>query len=249
MRVVGVHPARDPIACGEGPVRIGSSHEDHIVLAGGAEPGHLEVKSGARGLTLLVRAGCRRVYVNARAIRERCLLRCGDTVTLGTNKLLVTSDTEPPPSTAPDPRALGGAGVVALRILSGPRSGQLLRVDEELRLGAGCRDFYELAYTCRVARVDAGLVFESDSAVPRVNGWRRNRVWLAAGDQIVLGECRLLVEAPGLQRIEPVAAAPVQAPEPPQVVEVEEASTATWWLIASAALVALVIAVLLYFRW
>lgn len=248
MRVVGVHPARDPVPCGEGPVRIGGAPDDHIVAAGDAEPHHVTLACDARGLTLTVRAGCRRVYVNARAVRERCLLRYGDTVTLGASRFLITSDAEPPPA-PPHEDAVRGPARPALRIVSGTRSGQLLRVAPELRLGTGTRHFGDLAYACRVVQAADGLAFESDSALPRVNGWRRNRTRLASGDQIVLGEHRLVVEAPA-----PGCAAhdehlpprpnPVAAPEASDDVHPE-----TWWLIAVAAVVAVIIAMLLYFRW
>lgn len=249
MRVVCIHPARDPVTCGDGPVHIGSASDDAIMLAGaGVAPRHLTLVADARGLVLSIRPGCQRVYVNARAVRERALLRHGDTVTLGANKFLVTSDSAPPRFDHTEP-TVAKAGQVALRIVSGTASGQSLAVAPELRLGAGARHFGDLGYTCRVTQAGAGLVFESDSTAPRINGWRSSRALLSPGDQIVLGEYRLVVEAPGLQYAAHVAALP--APEVTEkVAEPDPApQTEIWWLILAAAVLATIIALFLYFRW
>jgi hypothetical protein len=250
MRVVCIHPARDPVPCGKGPVRIGSAPDNDIVPIGtGVDAHHAILAADARGLRLSVLPGCQRVYVNARVVREKALLRYGDTVSFGTSKFLVTTDS--PPS------AGGGAapadfspGQVALRIVSGIASGQALTVAPELRLGAGSRHFGDLAYGCRVAQTAAGLVFESESTAPRINGWHCSRARLAHGDQIVLGEHRLVVEAPALQYAAHLASLP-----PPPVVATQEPDpdpsphTEIWWLIAAATLLAAIIALFLYFRW
>ena len=251
MRVVCVHPARDPVSCGNGPVRIGSAPDNDIVPVGiGVDPHHATITADARGLVLAVLRGCQRVYVNARAVREQALLRHGDTVTLGANKFLVTSDVAPRQADRMDDGATP-AGPAVLRIVSGVASGQALAVGRDLRLGAGSRHFGELAYGCHVAQDAEGFVFESESAAPRVNGWRCNRVRLSPGDQIVLGEHRLVVEAPGLQYAAHLASLPpppvvvAEAPPAPQ----SSAPTEIWWLIAAAALLAVIIALFLYFGW
>lgn len=251
MRVVCVQPARDPVLCGNGPVRFGSAPDNDIVPIGmGVEPHHATITADARGLVLAVLRGCQRVYVNARVVREQALLRYGDTVTLGANKFLVTSDAAPPPQAENALAVSGPAGPVALRIVSGIASGQALAVAPELHLGAGSRHFGELAYGCRVVQDAGGLVFESGSAAPRINGWRCSRVRVSPGDQIVLGEHRLVVEAPGLQYAVHLASLPpppvaAETPPMPQA----SASTEIWWLIAAAALLAGIIALFLYFRW
>lgn len=249
MRVVCVHPARDPKVCGSGPVQFGSLPDNDIVPAGaGVGPRHATIVADARGLVLSVRPGCQRVYVNARPVRERALLRYGDTLTLGANKFLLTTDAAPPQADA-----IGTAGKVSgpvlLRIVSGTASGRLLAVAPELRLGAGTRHFGELAYACRVTQSTDGLVFESDSAAPQVNGWRCGRARLSPGDQIVLGEHRLVVEAPGLQYAEHVAALPPAPVVEPAPQSDDSSSTGIWGLIAAAAVLAVLIAFFLYFRW
>jgi len=249
MRVIGVHPARDPVPCGEGPVQFGSAPDNDIAPAGaGVDPHHAVLAADARGLVLTVRPGCQRVYVNARAVRERALLRYGDTLTLGANKFLVTTDSAPPQAEGITD-ADRFEGPVLLRIVSGTASGQALAVAPELHLGAGTRHFGDLAYGCRVSRAGDGLVFESASTVPRINGWHCKRARLSPGDQVVLGEHRLVVEAPGLEYAAHVASLPpppAVEPEPPPD---DSAHTEIWWLIAAAAVLAVLIAFFLYFRW
>ncbi len=249
MRVVCVHPARDAVPCGAGPVHIGSAPGNDIVPAGaGVDPHHVALTADARGLLLTVLPGCQRVYVNARAVREKALLRYGDTVTLGANKFLLAADAAPMEvQDVGDPVAYPGQA--GLRIMSGAASGQWLPVAPELRLGAGSRHFGDLSYGCRLAQTEEGLVFESESAAPRVNGWRCQRVRLSPGDQIVLGEHRFVVEAPGLQCaahaiVQPVPVAPTPEPEPD-----DGPHTEIWWLIGAAVLLAGLIALFLYFRW
>lgn len=250
MRVVCVHPARDPQVCGNGPVQFGSSPNNDIVPVGaGVDPRHATIIADARGLVLTVQPGCQRVYVNARPVRERALLRYGDTLTLGANKFLLTSDVAPPEA-ATSATVGEAAGPVMLRVMSGAASGRVLAVAPELHLGSGTRHFGELAYRCRVTQSAAGPIFESDSTAPQVNGWRCKRVRLSPGDQIVLGEHRLVVEAPGLQYAAHVAALPAPPPiAKPEPQADDESSTGIWWLIAAAAVLAVLIALFLYFGW
>lgn len=252
MRVVRVQSAGDPITCGNGPVHIGSAPDDDIILDGaGIAVHHVSIVADTRGLVMVVAAGSPRVYVNARAVRERALLRHGDTLTLGAVKLLLTTDNAPREAEGPLVGAGDMAEPVALRVVSGVDSGRVLPVQPELRMGAGSRHFGELGFACRVAQTAAGLVFESDNAKPRVNGWRCQRALLTCNDQISLGEHRLVVEAPGLQYASrlaefppPPAPAAVEAEAPPEGVPHD----GIWWLIAAAAVLAAIIALILYFH-
>ncbi|HJR11996.1 MAG TPA: FHA domain-containing protein [Rhodanobacteraceae bacterium] len=230
-------------------MRIGSAPDNDIMPVGaGVDPHHVAVTAAPSGLLLTVLPGCQRVYVNARAVREKALLHYGDTVTLGANKFLLVADAAPA-----ETRDVGDAvaypGQAGLRIMSGAASGQLLPIAPELRLGAGSRHFGDLSYACRVAQTEDGLVFESESAAPRVNGWRCQRARLSPDDQIVLGEHRFVVEAPGLQCAahaiaQPAPVAPVPEPEPD-----DSPHTEIWWLIGAAVVLAGLIALFLYFRW
>lgn len=236
--------------CGDGPVRIGCAPDDDVVLGGaGVAPHHASIVADARGLVLQVAPACQRVYVNARAVREHALLHYGDTLTFGGNKLLVTADA-PPPGAAETATADVDGGAVALRVVSGKASGRALAVQPELQLGADTRHFGELPFACRVAQTVEGLVFESDSATPSVNGWHCRRAKLAPNDQIALGEHRLIVEAPGLQYAAYVASLPPPAPAASDEADTADdpQHTGIWWLIAAAAVLAAIIALFLYFH-
>jgi hypothetical protein len=242
------------VACGDGPIRIGSAPGDDIVLTStGVERHHATIESDARGLVLTVAPGCPRIYVNARAVRERALLHYGDTLTFGSNKLRVTSDAAPAEGMTPGPvRGDDAIGPVMLRIVSGPESGRAIAVEPALHLGAGTRYFGALPYSCRIERSSGNLLFASDGAQARINGWHCQRAVLGAGDQITLGEHRLLVEAPGLQYAAHVASLPA-APHPAAVVSpleperAEPPQVGIWGLILAAAVLATVIALILYF--
>lgn len=249
MRVVGVHPAREQVSCGAGPIYIGSAPDDAITLAGaGVAPNHLNLVADARGLVLEVRPGCQRVYVNARAVHERALLHYGDVVTLGANRVLVTADADPS-CTDPLPAANEAAGYAALRVASGVESGRLLAIAPLLRLGAGTRYAGELGHACRVVQTADGVWFEADGDDACVNGWPCRRARLAAGDQLVLGGHHFIVEAPASEYAAHIAALPPLPPPPlPEVVD-DGPHTEVWWLIVAAAVLAAIIALFLYFRW
>lgn len=254
MHVVGVQPARDPVACGDGPIRIGSAPGDDIILAGpGVERHHASIEQGRCGLVLTVTPGCARVYVNARAVREQALLHYGDTVTLGNHKLRIIADSAPihDDAAAAAAPARNDIGPVCLRIVSGTDSGQALEVGPALHLGVGCRHFGTLPFACRVERVGGGLRLQTDGTPVRINGWRCQRAALADGDQIALGEHRLLVEAPGLRYAAYTAQLPpaptpmvANAPTPPAV---ERSQLGIWVLVLVAALLAAGTALILYF--
>lgn len=249
MRLVSVHPSRDAIACGPGPVHLGCASDDTVTFDGaGVAPNHLTLVADARGLVLTVRARCQRVYVNARLVREQALLRYGDAVTLGANRFLVTSDAPPPDAESDDVGSKPGR--IALRVVSGPASGRVLRGDRELRLGGGSGHFDD-APACRIVCMEDGLVLESDGRAACVNGWRCGRARLASGDQIVLGEHRFVVEAPALEyaarSVEPEA--PPEVPVSAPAARAESSPTEVWWLILAAVVLAAVISMFLYFRW
>lgn len=249
MRVVSIQPEGDPVVRGQGSVRIGSAPDDDVVVRGaGVAPHHATIAADARGLTLTVGAACQRVYVNARIVRERALLRHGDTLVLGDNKVLLTTDAAPPVPAAPTSDART-AGLAVLRVLSGSASGKALPVQPELRLGQGTDCFGELDFGCRVHWSAGALVLEADAAGATVNGWPCVRARLGPGDQLVVGPHRLLVEAPGLEYarhqagLPPVAAPTVAAPAREHSVRAE-----IGWLLVAAAVLAAVIALVLYFH-
>lgn len=246
MRVVWLHPVREPVACGPGPVRIGCAADDTVTVIGtGVAPHHVTLVEDLRGLVLEVGRGCQRVYVNARAVREKALLHFGDTLTLGANKLLVVADAMPQPDTD-----AAATERFALRIVAGPQSGRWLAVAPELDLDANGRCVDDPHAACRLTCSDAGAVVECADSAVRINGWRCSRSSVHPGDQIVLGEQRLVVESPGTRHPPRLPPRPETAPAS-AAGGVPEAHSPVdaWWLIAAAAVVAALIALFLYYRW
>lgn len=249
MRLVSAQASGDSVVRARGSVRVGSAPDDDVPVRGaGVAPHHVAITADARGLTLTVTTACPRVYVNARIVRERAILHHGDTLVLGGNKLLLTSDDLPP---VPEGGAADRAepGLALLRIISGTASGKALPVQPEVRLGQGGDHFGELAYACRVYWSAAALVLEADAAGPRVNGWPCERARLGPGDQIVLDSHRLLVEAPGLEYAQHQAALPpVAAPARVEPVRERPVRAEIGWLLLAAAILAAIIALILYFH-
>ncbi|HJU26745.1 MAG TPA: FHA domain-containing protein [Rhodanobacteraceae bacterium] len=104
MRISFVHSSRETFRNGAGRVRIGSGAENDLVLSGnGVAARHLAISEDRRGLVLEVMPGAPHVYVNARPVRERGLLRYGDHVSIGGCKLLLLPDDDEPADEPPSP--------------------------------------------------------------------------------------------------------------------------------------------------
>ena len=245
MRIVCVQPAREPVVCGKSSASIGSAPDNDVVCsASGCTARHAMLTEVPGGFRLDVLPGSARVYVNARAVQERALLRYGDTLTLGANRLLLTPDT-PPPETPLD-GAMASSAPIVLRCVSGTQAGCALVAAGELRLGAGTRHFSNLPHGFRVGRDGQGAFLETHGAAVQVNGWPCTSARLAPGDQIAAGAQRFLFEAPGaVQQAEPVAPPPRMAEE---TAATGSASTGIWWLIGAAVVLAAAIAAFLYFH-
>src|SRR6185437_12374835 len=104
----------------EPQLRIGSAADNDLVLsATQAAPRHLRIEQDNRGWVLQVLPSATRVYVNARPVRERALLR---------------------PAVSPEQREAAPAPVqarctAALRALAGALSGRVLPIGDGLELG------------------------------------------------------------------------------------------------------------------
>ncbi len=250
MRLVSVQPADGPVVRAGASIRIGAAQDDDVVVRGaGVAPHHATIVADARGLVLTVASACQRVYVNARAVQERALLRHGDALALGDAKLLLTADVPPPAPTAPT-EPVAKPGLAGLRVLSGPASGTALPVRPELRMGAGSDCFGELAFTCRVYWSAATLAMDADGDGALVNGWACRHARLDPGDQLVLGAHRLLVEAPGLEfaRHQALLPPPVAAPVRAAPLRARSVRAEIAWLLLAALVLAAGIALLLYFH-
>jgi pSer/pThr/pTyr-binding forkhead associated (FHA) protein len=250
MRIGFANSNREPFRSNGARVRVGRAEGNDLVLniAGVAER-HLSIAEDRRGLVLEVLPGAQHVYVNARPVRERALLRYGDVLSIGGCKLAILPDDAG--ETASSGRALNHdasrPGFAALRAVSGAMSGRLLPIEGKLVVGG--RGFMPAGLPqCELSLDAAGVRLDAEAPIV-VNGSPRKRALLQAGDQLALGEHRFVLEAPGLQAAVLAAREQEYDPAPELVVVAPRHSRAeVWWLLGTAAAVAAVIAVLLWWK-
>lgn len=256
MRIEFIPASRDSLSWTQARLRIGSAPDNDLVLASAqAAPRHLLIESDARGWVLWVVPGAPHVYVNARPVRELALLRPGDVVSLGDCRLLLCADEMPDRRRPPQAVADHAHCTVALRAVAGPLSGKVLAVHEYLELGPRGRyplelpqgESASLRLGWRDGRLTLTVLEPSVRHGVRVNGNLATDVVvvLQSGDQIGIGMHRFVVAAPGI-RPEPEQAASQAAPPVRPVPAPSHAGAA--WLIVTAAVLALGIALLLLVR-
>jgi len=184
-------------------------------------------------------------------VRERALLRAGDSLSLGDCRMLVRDDADLDARDTALPTE--SRCTVALRPVAGPLSGRVVAVGDRLELGSthGALPL-ELPGNDPALMVlawdDGELVLDA-SRVParhavRVNGIKTVQASLQPRDQVGIAAHRFIVDGPGWVA-EPVVTVP--EPEPDDTQEPAEPPRGdVWWLILTAALLALGIAAVLF---
>jgi len=251
MRIEFPHSTRADFRWSEPLLRIGSSSDNDLVLGTGqAASHHLQISQDKRGWVLDVLPDATRIYVNARPVRERAMLHAGDMLSVGDCRMLLCADEAPTGRTSPDMPEQKRC-TVALRAVAGPLSGQVFAVSDRLELGPHGRVPLDLPQgetaTLMIFWRDGQLRMESsplpDARYPaRVNGSIVQQTVLLPNDQIGIGMHRFLIDAPGLEPEPEIILPPAPEPLP------EDAAGPrgeVWWLIATAAVLALGIALLL----
>jgi len=252
MRIEFPRSARDDFHWTQPQLRIGSAPDNDLVLAAGhAAEHHVRIEHDRRGWVLQVLPGAARIHVNARPVRERALLRAGDVVSVGGCRMLLRDDEDPaqrPALQVPQE----GRCTVALRAVGGPLSGRVLSLGDSLELGSQGRVPLDLPRgeqaSLRVFWHEGELTLEagqtSASYPVRVNGVVAGRLALQPGDQIGLASHRFVVDAPGMMPEAPMPE--LHLPAAPEVVAGPRGEV--WWLIVTAAVLALGIAMVLLIR-
>ena len=208
---------------------------------------HLRLSHDRRGIVLDVLPGAPRVYVNARPVRERALLTAGDQISVGSAQLLFKSDQPPPAAPVASADAQCPPGSAILRMLTGAMSGQILAVALTLDLGAADLP----AGSVRVELCDGVPCLRSraEHEAPwlRVNGHAVSSARLRDGDQVMLGTQRFRVEAPTVAARDQAAQSflPHEAALPEDTAGPRRE---VWWLLLTAAVLALAIALVLAAR-
>ncbi len=201
-----------------GRTTLGSAEDRDVVLAvPGVDAAHACLINDRRGLVLEVAEGASDVFVNARPIRAKALLRLGDIVHIGGVEIRLSSETEhiklPP---ALDPEAVpeewsrdkadaSAAPRVVLRGITGSWFGKLVVLrgrtiigrDEECDLQL---DDPELSRRhAQIENSPEGIILRDlgSSNGTFVNGVQVRDAILAPGDQISFDVHRFVLEAPG----------------------------------------------------
>lgn len=249
MRIEFVHPQREALAWSGSPLRLGSGDDNDLVLAApGVAARHLSLHQDARGLVLEVAPGAGRVYVNARPVRERALLRAGDSLGVGEARLRLCADA-PRQDRDDAEQGVWRPLAVSVRALAGAwsgrawslgRQGLALGRDGHLPLGLPAAAAARLRFHWR----GAALWVQAEACGEHllyVNGHVCEAARLHHGDQIGVGAHRFVIDASQLDRREPASApAPQALPEAAAGPRGE-----VWWLIMTAAVLALAIALVL----
>jgi hypothetical protein len=250
MRIEFPHSTRAAFHWSQALLRIGSDSDNDLILAAGQVAAHhLRISLDRRGWVLDVLPDANRIYVNARPVRERAMLRPGDMLSVGDCRMLLCADEAPTSRTAlsmPERERC----TVALRAVAGPLSGQVLPLADRLELGSRRvpldlpqGETASLAIFWRDDRLHMETAQPVDGRYPvRVNGIAVQQTVLLPGDQLGIGMHRFLIDAPGLEP-EPE----IVLPPAPELLPEDVAGPRgeVWWLIATAAVIALGIALLL----
>jgi pSer/pThr/pTyr-binding forkhead associated (FHA) protein len=256
MRIEFANAARDGLAWTGPLLRIGQAADNDLVLDdAGVAAHHLSLRRMPGTLVLEVEPGAGRVYVNARPVHERALLRAGDSLGVGKCRLRLCAD-----AAVPDDDGEGARGeplTVALRAVAGPLSGRVMPLDERLELGPRGHVPLDLPHgdeaALAVVRRDGGLYLDA-ARVPAelalfVNGRATRDTPLHDGDQIALGAHRFVVDAWVPARTTAHAARDVFLPHEADLPEDTAGPRGeVWWLIVTAAVLGLAIALLLFVR-
>jgi hypothetical protein len=252
MRIEFPRSAREDFHWTQPQLRIGSAPDNDLVLAAGhAAEHHVRIQHDRRGWVLQVLSAAARIHVNARPVREQALLRAGDVVSVGGCRMLLRDDEDPAQRPALQvPRE--GRCTVALRAVGGPLSGRVLSLGDSLELGSQSRVPLDLPQgeqaSLRIFWQSGELILEAGQASAsyplRVNGVVAARLALQPGDQIGLASHRFVVDAPGMMPEAPMPE--LHLPVAPEVVAGPRGEV--WWLIVTAAVLALGIAMVLLIR-
>jgi pSer/pThr/pTyr-binding forkhead associated (FHA) protein len=207
-----------------------------------------------------------RTHVNARPVREKALLRCGDVVCLGKVTIALKADrddlietTVPAESIAP---ALAQSpSRVILRGVSGSHYGRTIAVNHRIVIGSAgdCGLVIdEVQIAARHAAIEnvGDAIYLRNIAAPNgtsVNGVRVTDAIVYPGDQLAFERNHFVVEAPGLPlRGHAAAQAARSITEPMDVIggdardEPRRSHGAIWWLIGAAAVIALCLGLLIH---
>jgi len=196
-----------------------------------------------------------RIHLNGRRVHRTALLRCGDVVHVDMHALHLTAASPPPvpgmvqahDEGTPDPR-------LVLRAHGGHHHGRCFNPDRPLLIGSSTRADIQLdapdieRQHARLQRVCGQVQVEASATADcMVNGHHCRTAVLQAGDQVVFGHQRFVLEAPqqaaGAGDV-PTALSPA-LPSPARTVS-RPLWPLTWLLLVAMVLAALLAGLLLF---
>ncbi len=262
---------RQDFLAGEGILRVGSSPENDIVLPAnkGVRTRHIDLAyEHRRGITLTVVESGAPVQVNGRPVREKAILRLGDSVIVGNVRLVVRPDedrSEKPPKDEPDQelRSRHAPPRVVLRAMAGSYFGKVIPLRSRTVIGKGSECdlvLNEPSMSRRHAMIENtpdGLFLRDLGSANGtfVNGTSVRDTVLRPGDQLAFDQNRFLIEAPGYQSTSedetptPTITTQVQRPlaiAPSAAVGAKQESGVDWIIMTAAVVTLLALAVLVY---
>ena len=210
-----------------GETAVGAAADNNIVIGKpGVAAHHVSLAVSERSIVLAVRDAQARVHVNARPVREKALLRLGDTVSLDTVQFVLKPDRDesirtkvpapgrgestPPPPSGEDEmnatRARLAPPKVVLRGVSGSYFGRIVPVRGRLVIGRGndcdlVLDEPEMSRRHAVIENSGDGIYLRDLGSANgtfVNGVQVRDAVLHPDDQIAFDQNRFLLEAPSL---------------------------------------------------
>jgi pSer/pThr/pTyr-binding forkhead associated (FHA) protein len=270
MRLSFANGEHADFVLGDGVASLGHADGNALVLpARDVAARHARLTVDPRGIVLEVLDPVARTHVNARPVREKALLRCGDILCLGKITIVVKMDRDELvetslPSQAPTvaPAASPTPSRVILRGVSGTHFGKTISVNPRLVVGSG-PDCDLVIDEARIASRHALIesvgeaIYLRDIAMPdgaAVNGVKVRNAIVHSGDQLAFERSHFVVEAPGLPvRGEDGLAGTQSIGETFDMASGSAAGDESappqkgiWWLIGAAALIALGLVMLIH---
>lgn len=257
MRLSFANGERADFIMDGGVVNLGSAAGNGLVLTGkDVAPWHARLLVDARGIVLEIMDPAARTHVNARPVREKALLRCGDVVCLGQTTIALKVDSDEAisvavPSASPGLMSPSQPARVVLRGVSGSHFGKAIAVNPRLVIGSGAGSDL-LLDDPRIAARHATLECEGERIWLRdidsvegtlVNGVRVRNAGIHPGDQLGFDRSQFVVEAPGLpmrgEAGETAGDGHVAMPDDAAATAEPAVQGSIWWLIGAAALIGL----------
>lgn len=264
MRLSFANGERADFIMDGGVVNLGSAAGNGLVLAGkDVAPWHARLLVDARGIVLEIMDPAARTHVNARPVREKALLRCGDVVCLGQTAIALKVDSDETisvtvPAASPALMAPSQPARVVLRGVAGSHFGKAIAVNPRLLIGSGAGSDL-LLDDPRIAARHATLECDGERIWLRdidsvegtlVNGVRVRNAGIHPGDQLGFDRSQFVVEAPGLPMRGDTGDASegehVGVPDAAEAAAEPAVQGSIWWLIGAAALIGLGLLLLIH---